>query len=195
MGARACSECGTSIDHLVAHAKFCSSACKEWNRRVPCDTCGDLTWPSRTRPSPTCQPCRRARPAYRDKSLIGATETHTCATCGEEWQRKRARGQRPAHCPSCRRSFGRDFVPQKQRLAIYERDLWICGICFEPVDAALAGTDSHWRPSLDHIVPRAKGGTHEPSNLRLAHLWCNCVLSDGRKYSDADLRMSNAGAA
>jgi hypothetical protein len=51
------------------------------------------------------------------------------------------------------------------RVAIFERDGWLCGICGEPVRREDA--------TLDHIVPIARGGTHEPSNVRLAHGLCN----------------------
>jgi 5-methylcytosine-specific restriction endonuclease McrA len=30
-------------------------------------------------------------------------------------------------------------------------------------------------PSLDHILPRSLGGTHDSSNLRTAHLHCNSM--------------------
>ncbi|WP_354596069.1 HNH endonuclease signature motif containing protein [Streptomyces sp. JL1001] len=40
--------------------------------------------------------------------------------------------------------------------------------------------DAKWCASVDHVVPRALGGTHEPSNLQLAHLYCNQVKSDLR---------------
>lgn len=33
-------------------------------------------------------------------------------------------------------------------------------------------------PSVDHIIARANGGTNDPANLQLAHLWCNQVKSD-----------------
>jgi hypothetical protein len=58
------------------------------------------------------------------------------------------------------------------RLAIFERDGWICGICgraVEPDDA-----------TLDHIQPISLGGLHEPANLRLAHGVCNSRRGDGR---------------
>lgn len=28
-------------------------------------------------------------------------------------------------------------------------------------------------PTIDHLVPRSKGGSNALSNLRLAHKWCN----------------------
>jgi len=48
------------------------------------------------------------------------------------------------------------------RLRVLARDNRICGICHKP------GANS-----VDHIIPIAKGGTHDMANLRAAHLACN----------------------
>lgn len=58
------------------------------------------------------------------------------------------------------------------RLALYERDGWVCQICNLPVarDANYLATDA---PTLDHIQPRARGGSDDPENLRLACRDCN----------------------
>jgi 5-methylcytosine-specific restriction endonuclease McrA len=53
-----------------------------------------------------------------------------------------------------------------------ERDGPDCGICGEPVDLDAPTTDP-MRPSVDHIWPRARGGTNDPANLQIAHLRCN----------------------
>lgn len=45
------------------------------------------------------------------------------------------------------------------------------------MDFRLTAPDPY-RPSVDHRVPRARGGTNEPENLQLAHLHCNQVKSD-----------------
>lgn len=53
-----------------------------------------------------------------------------------------------------------------------ERDDWACWVCRGRVDpAAPAGLPASG--SIDHVVPRAKGGTSDPANLRLAHRRCN----------------------
>jgi 5-methylcytosine-specific restriction endonuclease McrA len=39
------------------------------------------------------------------------------------------------------------------------------------------GSDK-FRPSVDHIIPRALGGTHDPENLQLTHLVCNLIKHD-----------------
>jgi hypothetical protein len=58
------------------------------------------------------------------------------------------------------------------------RDGTDCSICGQPVDLSLRRTDSFMSPSIDHVVPRSRGGTDDPSNLRLAHLLCNCRKAD-----------------
>jgi 5-methylcytosine-specific restriction endonuclease McrA len=55
---------------------------------------------------------------------------------------------------------------------IAERDDWCCGICDEPVDRAL-DVPHPMAPTLDHIVPLAKGGKHIEANVQLAHFICN----------------------
>ena len=64
------------------------------------------------------------------------------------------------------------FVEKVDRLAVFERDNWICHICGEPVDKTLSGTDP-MAPSIDHIVPFLKGGKDCYDNVALAHFGCN----------------------
>lgn len=53
-----------------------------------------------------------------------------------------------------------------------DRDGWVCWICDNDVDPR-APVGSANAASIDHVVPRALGGTSEPDNLRLAHRKCN----------------------
>lgn len=57
------------------------------------------------------------------------------------------------------------------------RDGVDCGICHKPVDMTLRAPDRQ-RASIDHVIPRARGGSNDPSNLQLAHLTCNQLKSD-----------------
>jgi 5-methylcytosine-specific restriction endonuclease McrA len=63
---------------------------------------------------------------------------------------------------------------------IFERDSWICGICFEPVDRDLKHPDP-MSVSLDHITPLSLGGAHTRVNTRCAHLRCNVVRGNRTK--------------
>jgi hypothetical protein len=78
-----------------------------------------------------------------------------------------------------RERAGRFKVPGSVRLSVYERDGWICQLCFDSVDRDLPSSDI-WSATLDHIVCQSWTDVpdHSPSNLRLAHRWCNSVRGD-----------------
>ena len=64
------------------------------------------------------------------------------------------------------------------------RDGFECGICHQPI-ADEWGDDG---PSLDHIMSKAEGGSHYPSNIQIAHLRCNKSKRDkpiGHSVSDS----------
>lgn len=69
------------------------------------------------------------------------------------------------------------WITQERRIAIYERDGWICHLCSEPVDMS-AGYNEKLAATLDHLLPRSKGGTDEESNLRTSHRHCNSMRQD-----------------
>ena len=74
---------------------------------------------------------------------------------------------------------GRFAITRTRRLAIYERDGWICQLCFEPVDPALPSSH-RMSATLDHIECQSWVllPDHSDANLRLAHLICNSRRSD-----------------
>lgn len=81
--------------------------------------------------------------------------------------------------------------PRKKPLinlaAIAKRDRYRCGICGERVDMTLKHPDPGF-PSIDHIVPLAKGGSDiDPANLQLSHLRCNLAKRD--RGGDEQLRL------
>jgi 5-methylcytosine-specific restriction endonuclease McrA len=62
----------------------------------------------------------------------------------------------------------------KYKDAIYKRDNYICHICGEFVDLndKLNNCGSKF-PSIDHVVPKSKGGSDYPSNLKTCCISCN----------------------
>lgn len=64
------------------------------------------------------------------------------------------------------------FVEHFDRREIFERDGWICQICLKPVDTTVQFPHPA-SPSLDHIIPIARGGKHARSNAQTACLGCN----------------------
>jgi 5-methylcytosine-specific restriction endonuclease McrA len=64
------------------------------------------------------------------------------------------------------------YVGGKSRLAIFERDDWRCRLCGAPIDRSQR-FPSPGSASIDHIVPLADGGPHDPTNWQATHLICN----------------------
>lgn len=118
------------------------------------------------------------------RSHGGARPTSTpCVACGVaiDLTERGKGGQRRKACTKFCRPCKRDYA--KYKLSARElatRDGTDCGICGEPVDMALRRSESNMCASVDHVVPRALGGTHDAENLQLAHLHCNQVKSDLR---------------
>lgn len=96
-----------------------------------------------------------------------------CWTCGEVFVR---RGVPTPYCSKeCNpKSEWRGWIKPRLRFEIYERDGWICQICFRPVGPDLPA-GHRLSASLDHIEPRSLAliPNHSPENLRLAHVACN----------------------
>ncbi len=67
------------------------------------------------------------------------------------------------------------WCKQAKRLAIYHRDGFACVVC------GAAAEDEEVELTLDHLVARELGGTHDPSNLVTMCRSCNCAKQDKTK--------------
>lgn len=67
---------------------------------------------------------------------------------------------------------------------LIKRDNNVCYICNRECnlnDYTFSGNTfiaGNYYPSIDHVIPISKGGTHEWNNIRLAHRICNSLKSD-----------------
>lgn len=119
-----------------------------------------------------------------------------CKRCGEsfiaEWLTSPSLSHQPQFCSSrCGARASKDrrnavkrgaFVANVYRFKIFERDNWICQLCFSPIDRT-AKAPQPLSVSLDHILALANGGTHEPSNTQTAHFICNSLKGDRVDFS------------
>lgn len=69
--------------------------------------------------------------------------------------------------------------------SLINRDDNTCYLCNEPCDGLdyIDTVEGHFiaggsYPSIDHVIPISKGGTHTWDNVRLAHHYCNSVKRD-----------------
>jgi 5-methylcytosine-specific restriction endonuclease McrA len=111
-----------------------------------------------------------------------------CNLCGNEFRVKGSGSQRRLYCATCaglmqkikrkehkdkRRAIKRNaFVESVNRQHIYLRDRGCCGICGKKINKNFKAPHP-MSLTLDHIIPLACGGTHEPKNVQLAHFICN----------------------
>ncbi|WP_413787905.1 HNH endonuclease [Streptomyces anulatus] len=62
-------------------------------------------------------------------------------------------------------------------LDVHTRDGWTCQLCREPIDPSTTWPHSK-SPSIDHIIPLSRGGSHTMANVQSAHLGCNSSKGD-----------------
>lgn len=186
-----CVVCETETQSARPDGKYCSDACKGWEftrrgmgphcavperhpahprwtveRRLP------VLWikPARIREKPI-SPVRRWYSGQCQRcSTWFITDQPAGRYCTIACQRRDAKGRRRARKKDA-------FVAPVYRNRIFERDGWRCQLCGNKVKRD-AEVPHPLAPVLDHIVPLAKGGSHEPANVQCAHFLCNSLKSD-----------------
>lgn len=107
--------------------------------------------------------------------------SYCCSECETEAKHKKMRLER-----SNRRKRIKDVLVDRdislEKLA--ERDnhtCWLCGGKVDWNDIVYDGNTyiaGNMYPSVDHVIPLAKGGVHSWDNTRLAHRICNSIKND-----------------
>lgn len=112
-----------------------------------------------------CGICVRCGDSYIAEDYTD-TARYCSVRCMRRVQRHRYRARKAD-------AYVADVSPSK----IYERDGWRCQLCRKKVDRTK--TAPHPKaPVVDHVVPLADGGTHEPANVQCAHFLCNSIKGD-----------------
>lgn len=105
--------------------------------------------------------------------LVNRQRSNYCEEHRETRRRESRRKWRKRRKAIERGAVAEAVVPNE----IFERDDWTCWICGNRCDISKQ-CPSHQAPTLDHVIPLAKGGSHTKSNLRCAHFICNVKKSD-----------------
>lgn len=66
------------------------------------------------------------------------------------------------------------YVAPVYREKIWELDAYKCHLCGRKTDPTKQ-VPHPLAPTIDHVIPLAAGGTHEPANCRTAHYRCNNI--------------------
>lgn len=155
--------------------------------QATCQPCRRLRRERESREGRACRDCAQSFKPGRNQTRCGscrhkqALERATkagnlCSTCGKPAV---ARGLCITHYARAyvadhgsdhngRRS---SWIARWARASIYERDNWTCQICLEPVTKTFQWLPDS--PTLDHIIPRSRGGDSSFENLRTACWSCN----------------------
>ena len=120
-------------------------------------------------------------------------ELSTCRLCATVTRRIKCGNRGSALCRERRSRIKRERGSQRHDPAlIFERDGYICQLCGQPTLPDAPSIQKGRRvahplsPSVDHIVPMARGGRHRLSNLQCAHLRCNVAKQDALEVRNGE---------
>jgi 5-methylcytosine-specific restriction endonuclease McrA len=126
------------------------------------------------------------RPTRKPKWRPPSTRTFTggyCQNCGESFVAPCGPGKGDRFCsPRCGKKFYRRRRRRSRpgpvnRIAVFERDRYVCQLCGGVTDE---GAVVPWlrAPVLDHVIPLAQGGADTWENVQTAHFYCNSLKRD-----------------
>lgn len=181
MSDRLCERCGDPL--RSDYRRYCSQAC-----RHPSE-------PRQARLTRRDRATAKAALMAHGTASAVAWAAGPCGGCGRPFI-ARAWGKSTARCCSdlClehHRRSGKRIGKQRRRAVqrnafvanvsprkVFERDRWKCHLCKRKVRRS-AVVPHPLAPTIDHVIPLAKGGTHEPANCATAHFQCNVTKSAG----------------
>jgi len=180
-----CQECGTEF---VARRRkqYCSDECRKQHE----ERCKEARREEQKRERKRLAEKRKAeRIAQREANYTWYSGI--CAVCGKPFKTLNPAqktcssecGKRYAYARKQKRIPKEQIVDKDITLeAVYRRDSGVCYLCGGLCDWADRDKERNTcgknYPSIDHLIPVAKGGRHAWANVRLAHLGCNIAKAD-----------------
>jgi 5-methylcytosine-specific restriction endonuclease McrA len=167
-----CARCGKEKITYQPHAIYCSRYC---NREAWLDR-GNRPEPKvKPAPKPKASPLLVIHCGICARPMVSRRGSKYCS---EQCRINNVNNRVTAlYFAATRRADVKGGMFWRRRLIDYlvNRDGTHCGICHHHVDITLTsgprGDDAG--PSIDHVVPRSKGGSDDLTNLRLTHWSCN----------------------
>ncbi|MGM0124877.1 hypothetical protein IGI37_002271 [Enterococcus sp. AZ194] len=187
---RVCKCCGKDISKKSLKAIYCSTKC----RNTYNDGKHHLSWIQFQKKRSKINERRKIETKNRkEKQKLERELKIKCKVCGNSFVtnksqqltcssecRKKWKNRKSDKRISKHNTIDRDITLVK----LYERDKGVCYICGEQCDFEDFNKNEVFfvcgktYPTVDHIVPIAKGGLHAWCNVRLAHHFCNSIKSD-----------------
>lgn len=181
-----CEQCGESGQvQMRASGRFCSADCSrkfvcgQWDRtkkRGPRPRSTELVLYTRVQDPEidhvrTSSRLTSGRCRACDGWFVSEHTDVTCSpACKELYARSKRRISDGRRRSRMREAFREDVDPQR----VFEADGYRCHLCNKMTDRTKVVPHPR-APTVDHVIPLASGGFHEPVNCRTAHFMCNSV--------------------
>lgn len=169
--------CSTHYGDLIAFRRTGQPRKYRWATEKRCVVCGATEWDGKRRSvcSGACQQLLQRNGGQPPAML---KQCARCTTIIDLSVRHSSGRKTRADIKVCRDCYLAKYTRHRMSVTqLADRDGCQCGICGTEVDMTLVAPDL-FRASVDHVLPYANGGDHDPTNLQLAHLWCNYVKSN-----------------
>lgn len=205
-----CECCGRMAFTNKPNAKYCSDECKhksEWQHQVESKYGSVEAYQAELKRKKQKRQLDFAKRKQEERKR--RIEEHTvqkeCIVCGKPFTTLNPAQKTCSKECGKRLSYARkqNRIPKEQIVdkditleALYRRDSGVCYLCGQRCDwndrdtkANIVGKNY---PTIDHIIPVARGGLHSWNNVRLAHFWCNTMKSDSLLDGSDELIPENA---
>lgn len=116
--------------------------------------------------------------AYRENALVKKRERERQAKRANCPMHKLKHAEKEARRRAQKKSTSMEKL---EFIRIFERDQWHCQICGEQINSSLTWPHP-LSPSIDHVLPLSRGGSHTYDNVQASHLKCN--ISYGARNKD-----------
>jgi len=202
---RKCIQCGEVFSPKSEKTIYCSENCREESRE-----CTRIEKELQLESQRKLKAINRLIKALNKKN----SKVKECKYCGEKYFRIKYISGNSYCSDECRKQGLKELrkkYPKSKRTSkdrrwtlngkadysinidkLYERDEGCCHICGERTNLNdyvvttegyfIAGNDY---PSIDHVIPIAKGGLHQWDNVKLAHRICNSIKKDKLSWNNS----------
>ena len=119
--------------------------------------------------------CKNCGTEYSIASSGYNSEKFCSKKCAKRWAMRIKNDRRVKRM--AKRKHDNDITLER----LYSKDRGICYLCGKPCDwkdMDSEGNAHNNYPSIDHVIPLSKGGTHTWDNIKLAHRGCNTAKRD-----------------